>query len=152
LFVRAASVLRLKLEFAPPATPPGVASVARTYFKFTATPTWPHAVRISPLGIVAIGAITLIILTWAVCAYFASRRTAAQAKELEHRIVERTTELTAVNEQLRKEILERQRGIGLGLPISRSIIESLGGRLWATSGISSRSHFSFHLARGGPSS
>ncbi|HEY3619874.1 MAG TPA: ATP-binding protein [Candidatus Sulfotelmatobacter sp.] len=99
----------MKLEFAPPATPPGVASVARTYFKFTATPTWPHAVSISPLGIVAIGAITLIILTWAVCAHFASRRTAAQAKELEHRIVERTTELTAVNEQLRKEILERQR-------------------------------------------
>jgi hypothetical protein len=77
LFVRTASVLRLKPEFAPPDTPPGVASVARTYFKFSGTPTWPHAVSISPLGIVAIGAITLIILTWAVCAYFASRRTVA---------------------------------------------------------------------------
>lgn len=143
--MRAASVLRLKLEFAPPDTPPGVASVARTYFKFSATPTWPHAVSISPLGIVPIGAITLIILTWAVCAYFASRRIAAQAKELEHCIVERTTELTAVNQQLRKEILERQRGIGLGLPISRSIIESLGGRLWATSASPLGATFHFTL-------
>jgi C4-dicarboxylate-specific signal transduction histidine kinase len=33
----------------------------------------------------------------------------AQAKELDQRIVERTTELTAINEELHKEILERPR-------------------------------------------
>jgi C4-dicarboxylate-specific signal transduction histidine kinase len=87
-----------------------VASIARAYFKFSATPTGlSHAVSISPLSILAIGAITLIVLTWAVCAYFASRRMTAQAKELDQRIVERTTELTAINEELHKEILERPR-------------------------------------------
>ncbi len=34
---------------------------------------------------------------------------AAQAKELEHHILERTIELAAVNEELHNEILERQR-------------------------------------------
>ena len=108
--MRTASVPRLKLEFAPRSTLPGVASIARAYFKFSATPTdLSHTVSISPLGVLAIGAITLIILTWAVCTYFASRRMAAQAKELEQRIVDRTRELTAVEEELRREILERQR-------------------------------------------
>lgn len=105
--MRTASVLRLKLEFAPPATPPGVASVTRAYFKFSAT-ALSRAVSISPLGILAIGTIALIILAWAGGTYLASRRMAAHAKELEHRIVERTTELTAINEKLREEILEHQ--------------------------------------------
>jgi PAS domain S-box-containing protein len=87
-----------------------VASIARAYFKLSATPTGlSHAVSISPLSILAIGAISLTILAWAVWTYFTSLRMAAHAKELEQRIVERTTELTAVNEELRKEILERQR-------------------------------------------
>jgi len=108
--VRTASLPRLKLEFAPRSTPPGVASIARAYFKFSATPTdLSHTVSISPLGILAIGAIALVVLAWVVCTHFASRRMAAQAKELEQRIVERTRELTAVNEELRKDILERQR-------------------------------------------
>ena len=103
--MRTASVPRLKLEFSPRSAPPGVASIAGACFKFSVTPTGlSHAVSISPLGILAIGAITLTILAWAVSTYFASRRMAAQAKELEQRIVERTTELTAINGKLPKEI------------------------------------------------
>ncbi|HEX4922156.1 MAG TPA: hypothetical protein VFV92_15635, partial [Candidatus Bathyarchaeia archaeon] len=97
----------MKLEFSPQSTPPGVASIAHACFKFSVTPT-DLSVSLSPLGILAIGVITLAILAWAVSTYFASRRMASQAKELEHRIFESSTELTAVNEELRKEILERQ--------------------------------------------
>jgi two-component system sensor kinase FixL len=43
----------------------------------------------------------------------------------------------------------RSRGIGMGLPISRSIIEAHGGRLWAESTASQGSVFQFTLPSGG---
>jgi signal transduction histidine kinase len=39
----------------------------------------------------------------------------------------------------------RSQGMGMGLPISRSIIESHGGRLWAESALSEGSVFQFTL-------
>jgi two-component system, LuxR family, sensor kinase FixL len=39
----------------------------------------------------------------------------------------------------------RSQGIGMGLPISRSIIEEHGGRLWAESTVSQGSTFQFTL-------
>jgi signal transduction histidine kinase len=39
----------------------------------------------------------------------------------------------------------RSKGIGMGLPISRSIIEAHGGRLWAESTVSQGSIFQFML-------
>jgi C4-dicarboxylate-specific signal transduction histidine kinase len=43
----------------------------------------------------------------------------------------------------------RSQGIGMGLPISRSIIEAHGGRLWAESIVNRGSVFQFTLPRGG---
>ena len=43
----------------------------------------------------------------------------------------------------------RSQGIGMGLPISRSIIEAHGGRLWAESTVNRGSIFQFTLPRGG---
>ena len=43
----------------------------------------------------------------------------------------------------------RSKGIGMGLPISRSIIEAHGGRLWAESTVSQGSVFQFTLPSGG---
>jgi C4-dicarboxylate-specific signal transduction histidine kinase len=43
----------------------------------------------------------------------------------------------------------RSQGIGMGLPISRSIIEAHGGRLWAESTVNQGSVFQFTLPRGG---
>jgi C4-dicarboxylate-specific signal transduction histidine kinase len=43
----------------------------------------------------------------------------------------------------------RSQGIGMGLPISRSIIEAHGGRLWAASTVNQGSVFQFTLPRGG---
>ena len=42
----------------------------------------------------------------------------------------------------------KPQGIGMGLPISRSIIESHGGRLWATSGSRPGTTFQFTLPVG----
>ncbi|MGA6983650.1 MAG: ATP-binding protein, partial [Candidatus Sulfotelmatobacter sp.] len=43
----------------------------------------------------------------------------------------------------------RSQGIGMGLPISRSIIEAHGGRLWAESTVNQGSIFQFTLPGGG---
>ena len=43
----------------------------------------------------------------------------------------------------------RSQGIGMGLPISRSIIEAHGGRLWAESTANQGSVFQFTLPSGG---
>jgi signal transduction histidine kinase len=45
----------------------------------------------------------------------------------------------------------RSKGIGMGLPISRSIIEAHGGRLWAESNGEQGSVFQFTLPGGGGS-
>jgi signal transduction histidine kinase len=42
----------------------------------------------------------------------------------------------------------RSQGIGMGLAISRSIIEAHGGRLWAESAVDQGSVFQFTLPRG----
>jgi signal transduction histidine kinase len=46
----------------------------------------------------------------------------------------------------------RSQGIGMGLPISRSIIEAHGGRLWAESTVNKGSVFQFTLSSGEASS
>jgi len=67
-----------------------------------------HVTTISQVVAVGIGAVSLLALGLALFMYLASLRLAARAKELERRVVARTTELTAVNEKLLKKINERQ--------------------------------------------
>ena len=45
----------------------------------------------------------------------------------------------------------RSQGIGMGLPISRSIVEAHGGRLWAESTVNEGSVFQFTLQKLGSS-
>ena len=61
-----------------------------------------------------------------------------------------------VKEDVRSRLFEpffttRSQGIGMGLPISRSIVEAHGGRLWAESTVNQGSVFQFTLpSAGGP--
>ena len=64
---------------------------------------------ISSLGTIGIAIVTLIVLGLAILTSAAARRFAAQAEELERRVIERTRELATTNEELRKEIVDRQR-------------------------------------------
>ena len=142
--MRTSSVPRLKLDFAPCSTPPGVASIARAYSEFSVTSAGlSPAVSISPLGILAIGAITLIILSWAVCAFFAS-------KNRHGVLIQMQDSGKGIGSEQLERIFEpffttKSQGFGLGLSISRSIIESLGGRLWATSASPLGATFHFTL-------
>src|ERR1700723_442673 len=59
-----------------------------------------------------------------------------------------------VKEDVRSRLFEpffttRSQGIGMGLPISRSIVEAHGGRLWAESTVNQGSVFQFTLPSGG---
>ena len=46
-------------------------------------------------------------------------------------------------------LTEKPRGTGLGLPISRQIVQHFGGRLWVESGSGSGATFSFIMPLGG---
>jgi PAS domain S-box-containing protein len=71
-----------------------------------------HAVSISPLSNSGIAIVTLIVLVAAMVTSSVDRRAAAGVQrlnqELERRVAERTLELEAVNQTLRKEIAERE--------------------------------------------
>jgi C4-dicarboxylate-specific signal transduction histidine kinase len=85
----------------------GMASA--TFMPSATSPDLAHAVSISSLGTAAIATVTLIVLGLAVWVCAVDRRLSDQARGLEYRVAERTRELTAVNEELRNEIAERQR-------------------------------------------
>jgi PAS domain S-box-containing protein len=63
-------------------------------------PDLSHTVNISALGTVGIAIVTLLVLALAVLTCESDRRLAAQAAELERHVIERTSQLTAVNEKL----------------------------------------------------
>ena len=85
----------------------GMASAS--FVPSAAFPDLSHAISISSLGTAAIAAVTFIALGLAVLMGAIDRRLAVQAKGLEYRVAERTRELTALNQQLRNEIVEHQR-------------------------------------------
>jgi C4-dicarboxylate-specific signal transduction histidine kinase len=71
-------------------------------------------------------------------------------KEREHVLVQMQDSGKGIGSEQLERIFEpflttKPEGIGLGLPISRSIIESLGGRLWATSASPLGATFHFTL-------
>jgi PAS domain S-box-containing protein len=83
---------------------------------FIASPVVPnlsHTVNITPIANYGVAMITLLVLGAAVVTSSAERRAKEEARRinqgLEQRVAERTRQLTAVNEELRREIAERQR-------------------------------------------
>jgi PAS domain S-box-containing protein len=75
----------------------------------SSTPAMSHAISVPALGIPGLGAVIGTVTSFALLLSAVSRRPSAQAEELERRVAERTKELTAVNENLRKEITELRR-------------------------------------------
>ena len=83
---------------------------------FIASPVVPnlsHSVNITPIANYGVAMITLLVLGGAVVTSSAERGAKEEARRinqgLEQRVGERTRQLTAVNEELRREIAERQR-------------------------------------------
>src|SRR5882724_2809888 len=83
---------------------------------FIASPVVPnlsHTVNITPIANYGVAMITLLVLGAAVVTSSAERRAKEEARRinqgLEQRVAERTRQLTAVNEELRRGIAERQR-------------------------------------------
>src|SRR5712691_2979757 len=97
-----------------------------------------HAIGISPLGNNAIAIVTFLVLGAAILTSSVDRQTEAALRRLneglEQRVVERTRELTAVNEELRREIAERQR-VESALKRSedrlRSVINTIPALVWS---------------------
>ena len=89
----------------------GMAAVSFT--PAAAFPNLSNAVSISPLGNNGIAIVTFLALGTAILTSSVDRQTQAEVRRLnerlEQRVVERTRQLAAVNEELRREIAERQR-------------------------------------------
>jgi PAS domain S-box-containing protein len=89
----------------------GMASAS--FIASPAVPNLSHTVNITPIANYGVAMITLLVLGGAVVTSSAERRAKEEARRinqgLEQRVAERTRQLTAVNEELRREIAERQR-------------------------------------------
>ncbi|MGD0468904.1 MAG: PAS domain S-box protein [Terriglobales bacterium] len=76
-------------------------------------PDLSHAMSISPVANNGIAVVTLIVIAAALTTSSVDRRASAEVQrlnqELEHRVAERTLQLEAFNQALRKEIVERER-------------------------------------------
>jgi PAS domain S-box-containing protein len=86
---------------------------AASFVPTVVVPNLSHTVSISPLVGYGISIVTLLVLGTAILTSSVDRQTQVEVRRLnerlEQRVVERTTELTAANEELRREITERQR-------------------------------------------
>ncbi len=86
---------------------------AATFVSSAVSPDLSHAVSISPLGNNGIGIVTFLVLGAAILTSSMDGRAEAEVRQLnqglEHQVAERTAQLEATNENLRKEIAERER-------------------------------------------
>ncbi len=86
---------------------------AATFMPSALPPNLSHAVSISPIGNNGIVIVTLLVLGAAILTSSVDRQAEAEVRQinqgLEHQVTERTAQLEATNEQLRKEIAERER-------------------------------------------
>ena len=103
-------------------------------------PDLSHAVSISPFANSGIAIVTLIVLVAAMVTSSVDRRAAAGVQqlnlELERRVAERTLELEAVNQALRKEIVERERAedaLRRSEDRLRLVIDTLPALVWSKS-------------------
>jgi len=97
-----------------------------------------HAVSISSLGNNGIAIVTLLVLGAAILTSALDRQTEAEVRRanerLEQRVVERTRQLTAVNEELRREIAERQRAeneLRRSEDHLRLVIDAIPQQIWS---------------------
>jgi len=90
----------------------GMASVS--FLPAALVPDLSHTVSISPLGGYGISIVSFLVLGTAILTSSVDRQTQVEVRRLnerlEQRVVERTRQLTAANEDLRREIAERRRG------------------------------------------
>src|SRR3989442_12920194 len=104
----------------------GMASAS--FMPSTVAPGLSHAASVSSLGNAGIVIVTLIVLGAAVLTSGVDRRFASQGAELE-----RDRELAAINEAVRKEMLERQRAehaLRGGGDQPRLVIDTIPSRVW----------------------
>ena len=89
----------------------GMASVS--FIPAAVFPKLAHTVSMSPIGNNGLFIVTLLVLGTAILTSSEDRQTQAEAvrlnERLEQRVAERTRQLTAANQELRREIAERQR-------------------------------------------
>jgi len=103
-------------------------------------PDLSHAVSISPLANNGIAIVTLIVIVAAMATSSVDRRMSVEARmhsqDLERRVAERTLELEAVNQALRKEIAERKRaeeGVRRSEDRLRLVIDKIPQQIWSSS-------------------
>ncbi len=112
--------------------------MAATSFIPAAPPDLSHAVSISPLGNYGVFIATLIVLVAAIITSSVDRRAGAEVQrlnqELDRRVTERTLQLEAVNQTLRKEISERERAeedVRRSEDRLRLVIDTLPALVWS---------------------
>jgi PAS domain S-box-containing protein len=98
-----------------------------------------HAVSISPVANNGIAVVTLIVIMAAMVTSSVDRRAAAGVQrlnqELERRVAERTLQLEAVNQALRKEIAERERAedaLRRSEDRLRLVIDTIPQQIWSS--------------------
>jgi PAS domain S-box-containing protein len=114
--------------------------MAAANFITASPPNLAHAVSISPLANNGIAIVTLIVIVSALLTSSVDRRASAEIQrlnqDLERRVAERTSELAAVNEALRKEIVERERAqadLQRSEERLRLVIDTLPALVWSKS-------------------
>jgi len=102
-------------------------------------PDLSHAVSISPVANNGIAIVTLIVIVAAMVTSSVDRRAAAGVQrlnqELERRVAERTLQLEAVNQALRKEIAERERAedaLRRSEDRLRLVIDTIPQQIWSS--------------------
>jgi PAS domain S-box-containing protein len=103
-------------------------------------PNLSHAVSISPVANNGIAIVTLIVLVAATVTSSVDRRASGAVQrlnlDLERRVAERTLQLEAVNQALRKEIAERERaeeGVRRSEDRLRLVVDTLPALVWSKS-------------------
>jgi len=101
-------------------------------------PNLSHASSISPLGNNAIGIVTFLVLGAAILTSSMDRQAEAEVRQinidLDQRVVERTLQLEAVNQALRKEILDRERAedaLQRSEDYLRLVIDTIPQQIWS---------------------
>jgi PAS domain S-box-containing protein len=114
----------------------GMASA--TFIASPVVPDLSHAVSISPLANSGVAVVTLLVLGAAIVTASVYRQAEAEARRinegLEQRVAERTRQLEAANQELRREIAERQRvedDLRRSEDYLRLVIDTIPQQIWS---------------------